>query len=201
MIRPDSGEIVLACGLQAEADHLRRYLRCCPPLIVTGLGMARSRATLNSYFKTQSPSMLLFTGTGGQLDPELAMGQVCTPHCWRSPAGKESRVEEWLASQLTKRGVAVDGLGLTVRRPVLKAAKRQQLFHQTGARLCDMESAAVLEVAEKWSIPCLATKVISDTADTKLRDFQRHLSPNLQILANHLEGLIPKLKRILEERR
>ena len=201
MIRPNSGEILLACGLQPEAGHLRRYLSSCPPLIVTGLGMARSRATLDAYFETQRPSLLLFTGACGQLDPELEMGQVFTPRSWRDPTGKESRVEQWLVSQLTNRGVPVDGVGLTVHRPVLAAAKRRQLFQKTGAGLCDMESAAVLAVAGKWSVPCLATKVISDTADTGLRDFRRDLSPNLRLLANHLEVLIPKLQRILDERR
>ena len=47
--------------------------------LVTGLGAHRTRKSLENTFESESPSLLIFTGTSGQLDPSLGLGQVVFP--------------------------------------------------------------------------------------------------------------------------
>jgi nucleoside phosphorylase len=143
-------------------------------------------------------SLLLFTGTAGQLDPSCPMGTVVCPETWRDDDQNTlAGVSKVLQDPLRARGWEIAGCGLTVSLPVLRASSRRELFERTGAAICDMEAGAALQVAESLGIPALAVKVVSDSGDCTFIDFYRHLSRNLQALGTYLQRLVKDLDEIV----
>ena len=184
------GECVVACAMKKESKILRDRLGAGVTHLVTGLGMNRTRATLVDYFRKQRPSILVFTGTAGQLDPGLKMGEVVFPERWRLQTGGCFEADPALVAFLRERQVQISGAGVTVRIPVIKKQDRERLFRSQGAAICDMESAAVLEVARTHGVPAIAPKVVSDTAETGILGFRREFEANLIRLGEYLDGLL-----------
>ena len=56
-----------------------------------------------------------------------------------------------------------------------------------------MESAAAMMIAAHYKIPCLAPKVVSDTAESGLLAFYRYFDQNVSLLADYLDLLIPRI--------
>lgn len=189
------GACVVACAMKKESKILRERLGTRCTHLVTGLGMNRTRATLESYLRTRSPSILVFTGTAGQLDPGLKMGDVVFPRRWCLQTGGCFESDPALVAFLRERGVRISGAGVTVRIPVIKKQDREHLHRSRGASICDMESAAVLELARSHGVPAVAPKVVSDTAETGILGFRREFENNVAQLGEYLDGLL----RILAE--
>ncbi|MCY3774796.1 MAG: hypothetical protein OXH11_02320 [Candidatus Aminicenantes bacterium] len=183
-------DCVVACAMKKESKILRERLGTRCTHLVTGLGMNRTRAALESYLGTRSPSILVFTGTAGQLDPGLKMGDVVFPERWCLQTGGCFESDPALVAFLRERGVRVSGAGVTVRIPVIKKQDRERLHRSRGASICDMESAAVLEVARSHGVPAVAPKVVSDTAETGILGFRREFEANVARLSQYLDGLL-----------
>lgn len=175
---------------------LRRVLGEEYPFLTGGMGIPRSAATLRQYLGGIRPRSILFTGTAGQLDPGLPMGTVVSPRVCTDLNGKQfsndlgilpsreiARIEDW---------VIVDK-GLTVARPVATRRQRLQLFRETGAAICDMESTGILEVAYEQRIYSLVVKVVSDTAESGLKAYWVHFRRNMETLAATLSRITPLL--------
>ncbi|GAB4241108.1 MAG: hypothetical protein Kow00109_16380 [Acidobacteriota bacterium] len=194
-------EIVVACALQKEARGLQRHWRGDWPLAVTGLGADRTARNLDRRLAEAKPRLLVFTGMAGQLDPSLELGEFCFPRTWMLESGLSYSAPPVLVRRLEQQGWPVEGAGLTVRVPVVKGKDRVALFRRTGARLCDMESAAAMMVAAAHGVPCLAPKVISDTAESGMLAFYRRFEQNIEVLADHLDRLLRDLTELLEELR
>lgn len=191
-----SPALVLACALRQEADGLRSRLVGIPEIVVTGLGTDRTMRSLEQLLESRKPGLVLFTGMAGQLDPSLQVGDFVFPSCWALESGLRFDVNpEWL-DHLQARGWNPSGLGLTVRRPVVKEKSRLKLFRETGARICDMESAAAMMVCRSFGVPCLAAKVVSDTAASGMLSFFRNFDRNVVSLAENLKRLVPDLESI-----
>ncbi|MDE2927491.1 MAG: hypothetical protein OXT71_13930 [Acidobacteriota bacterium] len=181
---------VVACAMKKESKILRERLETRCTHLVTGLGMNRTRTALESYLRTRSPSILVFTGTAGQLDPRLKMGDVVFPRRWCLQTGECFESDPALVAFLRKHGVRISGTGVTVRIPVIKKQDRERLHRSRGASICDMESAAVLEVARSHGVPAVAPKVVSDTAETGILGFRREFEANVTRLSRYLDGLL-----------
>ncbi len=183
-------DCVVACAMKKESKILRERLETRCTHLVTGLGMNRTRTALESYLRTRSPSILVFTGTAGQLDPRLKMGDVVFPRRWCLQTGECFESDPELVAFLSQRGVRISGAGVTVRIPVIKKQDRERLHRSRGASICDMESAAVLEVARRHGVPAVAPKVVSDTAETGILGFRREFEANVTRLSRYLDGLL-----------
>ena len=184
------GECVVACAMKKESKILQDRLGTGVTHLVTGIGMNRTRATLETYFRTRRPSILLFTGTAGQLDPGLKMGDVVFPERWCLQTGGCFESDPSLVAFLRERRVQVSGTGVTVRIPVIKKQDRERMFRSHGASICDMESAAVLEIARNHGVTAVAPKVVSDTAETGILGFRREFEANLIRLSHYLDDLL-----------
>ena len=187
---PAAGGTLVACALQREVAALRRHLETDCSFLVTGVGARRTRARLEKHFRAQTPSLFIFTGTAGQLDPALSMGQVVCPEAWCRKSGDCFPADAKLIAGLRGLGWEIAGRGLTVSFPVVRARSRRRLHQRFGACICDMEAAAALEVAAAFRIPCLAPKVVSDTAASGLLAFWSHFDANLRALAEYLQRLL-----------
>jgi nucleoside phosphorylase len=192
-VQATGSDILIACGLRKEAGFLRPLFPGLA-IITTGIGRRATRRTLEDRFrKNPHPRILLFTGTAGQLDPELAMGAVLCPEEWITEEGTAQRVRPALVGFLGERGRRVEGRGITVSFPVLRAAARARLHADTGARICDMEASEALAVSTSFGVPAVAVKVVSDTEDTSPFAFWRYFERNMQLLAVELEKVIKSL--------
>ncbi len=199
--------ILVACALKRECSALRRELAApnqagSPPayrldFLVTGIGLSRTQKSLLEYFHhgEPKPSLMIFTGTAGQLDPSLQMGETVCPCSWVLNTGEEYEVTGSVAGRLRSCGVEVSGRGLTVLRPVLRARSRAQYFKDAGARICDMEAAGALRIASLCGVPCIAPKVVSDTGDASFLAFWAHFDRNMTRLAEYLGAILPIVAR------
>ncbi len=187
---PAAGGTLIACALQREVATLRQHLRANCEFVVTGVGARRTRAQLEKHFRAQAPSLFIFTGTAGQLDPALTMGQVVCPEAWCRKSGDCFPSDTELVERLRGLGWEIAGRGLTVSFPVVRAQSRRKLHQRFGACICDLEAAAALEVAAAFQIPCLAPKVVSDTSASGLPAFWSHFDANLRARAKYLDRLL-----------
>jgi nucleoside phosphorylase len=163
-------------------------------LLSTGLGADRTLRTLEEVFERHKPDILIFTGMAGQLDPAVKLGDFVFPRAWRFETGREYSIPEAMVGELGERGWSVGGLGVTVRFPVVKAKQRLRLFESTGARICDMESAAAMMISESYQVPCLAPKIVSDTADSGMLAFYRQFNRNIEELSVRIEQLVEQVR-------
>ena len=183
-------ELLIACALEKEVGVLRDCLDIKCQFLATGLGAEQTRGTLDDYFKLQQPSLLLFTGTAGQLNPFLQLGQVVFPSEWCFQSGSCFAADPQLTDTLRKQGWEISGSGLTVSSPILLKQTRLRLHQSSGALVCDMESAAAMEVASRHQVPSLAPKVISDTANHPISSYWANFANNMDRLAKYLERLL-----------
>ena len=189
--------LLIACALKKEERGLRRHLGIENRILVTGLGVDRTLRSLEEEFDKNRPSCLLFSGMAGQLDPEVRLGEVLLPKEWRLESGTSFSVDERLARATNEAGFELSGTGVTVSRPVATRKKRLRLYQETGARICDMESAAAMMIAASYQIPCLAPKVVSDTADSGFMAFYREFDRNIELLSEYLSSLVQELATII----
>ena len=188
-------KLLIACALKRESNALQERLQVDCRFLVTGLGAHRTGNSLEEMCQSEPPSLLIFTGTAGQLDPSLEMGQVIFPQKWCLEDGSCFSADVQLTSQLRDRdGWEIEGCGLTVSTAVLRAKSRLALYRKSGARICDMESAVALEVASRHGVPCLAPKIVSDTAQSGIRAFWSEFDTNMDQLAKVLDRLIEDLR-------
>lgn len=185
--------MVVACALQKETRALRDQLGKDIKYITTGLGTDRTSQRLDDYLHASNTSLVIFTGMAGQLDPEIQYGEFVFPRAWALESGRSFTVRSDLVEGLLERGWQIHGTGLTVRAPVVRRAKRLRLFQETGARICDMESAAAMMVCCSHEVDCLSPKIVSDTADSGMLAFYRHFDQNIQTLGDRLRNLIDDL--------
>jgi nucleoside phosphorylase len=94
-----------------------------------------------SVLKDRSVKEIISTGFCGALDSTLKIGDIVI-------AG---------ASDIC-----------SVDRVAVTAGEKERLRKETGARIVEMEYAAIAKIARRWDIPCRAVRVVSDTAQEDL---------------------------------
>ena len=190
-------ELLIACALKKESSALRGRLGLDCQFLATGLGAGRTRRSLERRFESHAPSLFIFTGTAGQLDPALEMGQVILPQEWCLEDGSCFPMDAGIVSVLRESGnLRASGRGLTVSTPVVRAKSRRALYQRHGAHICDMESAVAVDLAHQHRVPCLAPKIVSDTAGSGLSAFWKSFDRNMDVLARYVEELV----RIVQQR-
>jgi hypothetical protein len=83
-------------------------------------------------------SLVISTGFCGALDPSLKVGDIVEGSIWSE-----------------------DRVAVTIE-------EKRELWERTGARVVEMEYAAVAAKAAAWGLPCRAIRVVSDTAQEDL---------------------------------
>lgn len=147
-------------GLVAE----RRVAWC-----VGGVGREPAARAARLMIAGHRPALLISAGFAGGLTADLRRGDCVEPAGVRGTTpGPELRL-------------AASGAGptlVTVDRIVRTPAAKEALAAETGARLVDMETLAVAEVARDAGLPCRGLRVISDAVDDELpADVSRLATP------------------------
>ncbi len=137
-------------------------LRCC------GMGPERAADAARALL-AEGATALLSYGTAGALAPGLAPGALLLPERIAYHGTVRAVDASWrqrIAARLSPAPVA--GLLLTQSRPLVTVADKVEAFRATGAAAVDMESGAVLEVADAAGVPGLALRAVIDGAATAL---------------------------------
>lgn len=111
-----------------------------------------NRALASFVLANRKVTEMISTGFCGALDPGLKIGDIVV-------AG---------ANEIC-----------SVDRVAETAEEKHRLRKETGARIVEMEYAAVASMAQRWGVPCKAIRVVSDTAQEDLPlDFNLYRDKN-----------------------
>ncbi len=156
-------------------------------LLLTGIGpqKAAERASLLNDPKVarQIPraTAAIVLGVCGGLSPSLFENDVVLYSSCHSSDEKASEIScspeltASIAAALEANGIASKLIsGITSPRAAINRQEKSQLA-KTGAAVVDMESYAVLDAAVKAGIPAAIVRVVSDSLDRDLPDFNRAL--------------------------
>lgn len=184
-------QILVACALGPETRQLKRITQAPVDWLTTGLGTRRTRRTLDQHLASQRVDLLLFTGTAGQLNPEIPLGRTVFPETWlEQDSGHSFPCHPDTLEKLAEGGLVPTGTGLTVSTPVATHTARLQLHQSTSADICDMEATAALAAALAAGVPAAAFKVVSDTGDRALLHYFRTFRTCMRQLAGDLEQVV-----------
>lgn len=168
--------------------------------LANGVGAQRALAGIHTVRTvTEHPSEIWSIGTGGALDPDLAIAEVVVANSvtnghrvWQAldPLGPPAR----------------SGTVHSVSR-IVRTCEEKKNLHETGAILVEMEAAGVASMAYELAIPFYCVRVVSDLAEESFFiDFEEFLLPDGQFnvagllrfaMEHPLKGL-PELLRLQE---
>jgi nucleoside phosphorylase len=135
-------------------------------LVANGPGPRLVNQMLDSpVMKEWNVTEVISTGFCGALDPALAIGDIVV----------ETR-EIWSED-----------------RVAVRAEDKRRLRETTGARVVEMEFAAVQTKAAEWGVPCRAVRVVSDTAGEDLPldlNLYRDAEGRFQLIRIALAGVL-----------
>jgi len=146
-------------------------------IISTGVGVKKSRSTLERYLKDQRPDMVLITGIAGAVHSELKAGDVVFPERV-SLVDDSNKVQNYLDVQQYFGTGFRDSLkkNLRVRTVPILATVKKTYHTEDKASLrrlnpdiyaVDMESYSLVDVLTKNKIPYMFFRVISDPYNMK----------------------------------
>jgi hypothetical protein len=134
--------------------------------------------------QAEDPDLAILIGFCGSLSaslPESAL--VMYSSCLSatnggSPCLCTPEISEQVAALLNARNVACRSV-LGITSPRVATTKDDKLkLAGTGAQVVDMETYEVLSAARKLGVPAVVVRVVSDSLDRKLPDFNRALNPD-----------------------
>jgi adenosylhomocysteine nucleosidase len=132
-----------------------------------GIGVAAARRAAEAVIALYSPVIVQSVGFAGALDAGLHVGDIFMPAVVVD-ARDGSRVEIG--------GRDREGLLVTFMA-VASVAQKANLAQAYGARVVDMEAAAVANAANAHGIKFAATKVISDELNFEMPQMDRFIGP------------------------
>ncbi len=187
-------DLLIACAMNKEAEALNQLLAGRHTVLATGVGIQRTLPALLKLLRNRKPDLLLFTGSAGQLDLSLSMGDVVLPESWSIQDGPSFACDGEASRRLRSKSWTIEGLGLTMDKAVLRADQRQALHQSTGAAIYDSVTAAVLRVCQTANVPCVTPKIVASTVQSGLLSFWNALDRNIRPLADTLSRLIEDLE-------
>ncbi|MGI8821490.1 MAG: hypothetical protein ACR2ID_11585 [Chthoniobacterales bacterium] len=165
----------------------------------TGVGAAAARASVEKFFATTTPRLLISSGFAGALDSDFSVGELLLADNYSPGAG---------AGTLRTRAGLRAGTLANADAVLDAPADRAALAARTGAVAVDMETATIAAACLARGIPLLALRVISDTPSapfplpaTVLFDLERQRTIPSRLLfhlATH-PATIPRLARFARQ--
>lgn len=128
---------------------------------VAGAGRVAAARAARLLVEGHRPRLLVSAGFAGGLDPAIRRGEVVRP-------SRAIAEDGTMPLQLAGVTPAEPTTIVTVGRIVGTTEEKAALFARSGARLVDMETHAVAEVARAAGLPCAVLRVVSDDAGQQL---------------------------------
>ena len=180
------GQPVRRIGVPSDSNSI---LRCGPNdvvLITGGMGPITARIKTDAALRSApaKPDAVLNIGLCGALTPSLPEGRIVSyTDCRSTQAAKpllrcSEKIVNAMADLLKSSSVFCDPVvGITSQQIATTRAERSALAN-LGAAVVDMESYEILESAASAGTPAAVLRVVSDSVDRVLPDFNRALNEN-----------------------
>lgn len=140
-------------------------------LIRCGMGRARAARAAEALARAGAGALLSW-GTAAALDPSLPPGEVLLPATVLSRDGQCFEVDApWrgaLASLFADAGSGHGGGVAEAEHVLADAGEKRRLRDLSGARIADMESAAIAEVCRDAALRLLVVRAVSDRASMRV---------------------------------
>jgi nucleoside phosphorylase len=152
-------------------------------LVISGMGPGNARSKAEAVLGSgEKPDAIVVVGLSGGLTPSVAEGTIVAyTECRASEPGKPSlrcskTVTDTLMTALMAANIRCEWVvGITSARIATTREERHNLS-KSGAAVVDMETYPIVSVAEEFGIPVVVLRVVSDSIDRELPDFNRALN-------------------------
>ena len=180
------GQPVRRIGVPSNSNSI---LRCGPNdvvLITGGMGPINARIKTDAALRSApaKPDAVLNIGLCGALTPSLPEGRIVSyTECRSTHAGKpllrcSEKIIDSVTDLLKSSNFLCDRVaGITSPQIATTPAQRATLSN-VGGTVVDMESYSIVETAAAVGIPAAVLRVVSDSVDRVLPDFNRALDEN-----------------------
>src|SRR5215470_3144312 len=138
-----------------------------------GIGAESARRTAQAAIESYSPGALVSAGVAGALVPELHTGDTIFPAVVID-IKDGSRYQTAIGSAPLAK-TALGRTTLASYPDVATTEQKHQLAKSYGAHAVDMEAAAVARAAQKYDLPFIAVKAISDELDFEMPEMARFI--------------------------
>ncbi|MBN2246535.1 MAG: hypothetical protein JW755_11895 [Candidatus Aminicenantes bacterium] len=143
----------------------------------TGVGIKKSRRTLEKYLERQKPDFVMITGIAGAVHPDLKVGDIVFPKkvCLVDNSDKIQKILDIEKLYGTKFRERLENNNRVYTAPILATVMRayhaedKDSLRRSNPDIyaVDMESYSLVEVLTKNKIPFVFFRVISDSYSMK----------------------------------
>jgi nucleoside phosphorylase len=152
-------------------------------LVISGMGPGNARTKAEAVLGPRDkPDAIVVVGLCGGLTPSVAEGTIVAyTECRTSEPGKPSlrcskSVTDTLMTALMAARIPCDWVvGITSAR-IATTRDERLILAKSGAAVVDMESYSIVSVAAGIGIPAVVLRVVSDSIDRELPDFNNALN-------------------------
>ncbi len=210
----------------AHTFHVGELAGCRCVLARCGVGKVNAAAAAALMIEKYHPAAIINIGVGGGLAPDLSIGELVAADalCEHDlvygilgdkrgtvfyPDGRElimlptdGRVTGIIAGAAAALGVACRrGIVASGDRFVDSAELKKDIREAFGADVCEMEGAAVAQVACAFDIPFAVLRSVSDLADGSAPEsFEKFASWSADVAANVISAALPELSALFADR-
>ncbi len=212
---PDN-PIGIVCSLREEASHLlgafkilkEEKLNGCRCfrgeykgrqvwLVISGMGRKRVAKATQSLIDYCWPACLINFGTAGGVAPGVRVGEVIVSRqviAYDSQPAATYQGDSFLVEQVLSLPGVRGGIIASADNNVETPGQRAYMWQTYQALCCDWESAAVLQAAQRNSIPAITLRVISDIGGKPLlKEFKANLP---QVVAKGSQVLLELIQKL-----
>ena len=181
------GQPIRRIGVPSSSNSI---LRCGPNdvvLITGGMGPINARVKADAALRSSAgvtPDAVLSIGLCGGLTASLPEGRIVSyTECRSTHAGKpllrcSEKIIDSVTDLLKSSNFLCDRVaGITSPQIATTPAQRATLSN-VGGTVVDMESYSIVETAAAVGVPAAVLRVVSDSVDRVLPDFNRALDKN-----------------------
>ncbi len=138
-------------------------------IVQTGVGPKKAGFAGRQIIKSHVPSCVLSIGAAGAVDERLQVGDVVVIENVLQSTGQSIQCDEGLREEairkITNSGLRPTlGNCLTVNRFIHLKEEKKKIHDTTGAKVVDMESAAIARAVFSAGTPFFDVRIVSDTA-------------------------------------
>ena len=166
---------------RAAVDILQHLPSSQCDVVKCGIGAVGFNESFSARLEDNDYAAVIIAGLCGGLSPELERGdRVIYDNC-RTANGSVD-LDSALTTKLLGGLKCAHGTGFTVSNVVTSAKAKRDLWREFGALAVDMETFQVASICRDRSVPAVCVRVVSDSSDEDLPDFNRVLSRDGEII-------------------